>query len=164
MDLGVVDFIILVIVVASAIYGAFKGFISQLVSILSLILGTWCAFKFSPVVANYIKGLFPAGETVIYIISFIIILLIMILICTFIGKAIEKIVTFSLLGWLNRLLGILFAAAKSLIILSLIVFILNYLDRSWNILPDSLSANSLFYPQLTMLSERIYPHLQSLIP
>lgn len=164
MNFGTVDFIILAIIAASAIYGAFKGFISQLIGIVSLMLGAFCAFKFSPVVAGYIKGLFPAGETALYLISFVTILLIVILICSFIGKAIEKILTFSLLGWLNRLLGIVFAAAKALIVLSIIVFILNYLDKSWNFLPDTLSKDSLLYPQLTMLSERIYPHLQSLIP
>ena len=163
MNLDIIDIIILLIIVISAIYGAFKGFISQLVSIVSLLLGVWCAFKFASYVSGYIKNLFAIGETAVYIIAFIIILLVVIILCTFIGKGIEKIVSFTMLNWLNRLLGILFCAIKSVVIMSIVVFLLNYADKTWDLIPNSLFSNSIFYPHLEGLSEKIFPYLQSLI-
>ncbi len=163
MDLGITDFIILVIIVASAIYGAFKGIISQIVSIISLFLGVWCSFRFSNLIASYIKGLFEIGETAVYIVSFIAILVIVIILGNFLGKGIEKIVQFSMLGWLNRLLGVLFCAIKSVVILSIIVYVINYINKTWNLIPDSIFSDSYFYPHLTNLSEKIFPYMQNLV-
>jgi membrane protein required for colicin V production len=163
MDLAILDFILLVIIFASAIYGAFKGFISQIVSIASLLLGVWCAFKFSDFAALQIKKYFEMGETAIYIASFILILVLVIIAGNIIGRAIEQIIHFSLLGWLNRLLGIIFSAAKWVIIMSLIAYVINYINASWHIIPDSFFAGSHFYPQLTALSEKIFPYLQSIV-
>ena len=163
MDFGIVDLIILVVIIASAILGAFKGFVSQLVSIAALLLGVWCAFKFTPHIANTVQNLFPIGETAVYIIAFVIILLVVMVLCNFAGKGIEKIMTLSMLGWLNRLLGIVFSAAKAIIIMSLIVFALNYADKAWEIIPDSWFKGSIFYPHLTGLSEKLFPYLQSLL-
>ena len=86
MDFGIVDLIILVVIIASAILGAFKGFVSQLVSIAALLLGVWCAFKFTPYIANTVQNLFPIGETAVYIIAFVIILLAVMVLCNFAGK------------------------------------------------------------------------------
>ena len=47
MDIGALDIIILVIIAASAVWGIFKGFVRQIVSIAALLLGVWCAFKFT---------------------------------------------------------------------------------------------------------------------
>lgn len=163
MDFGVLDFIILVIIIISAILGAFRGFVSQLVSIVSLLFGVWCAFKFASHIAGYIKDLFSIGETAVYIAAFIIILLVVMILCNFVGKGIEKIISLSLLGWLNRLLGILFSATKSIIIMSLFAFIINYANKTWEIIPDSWFNGSFFYPHLSELSEKLFPYLQSLI-
>lgn len=163
MDLGLIDFIILVIIVASAIYGAFKGFISQIVSILSLFAGVWCAFKFSGMISSQIKQLFSLGETAVYLIAFIIILAVVIILGNFIGRGIEKIIKLSLLGWLNRLLGILFCAMKAVVILSLVVFVINYINKSWSLIPTEWFSGSIFYPHLSLLSEKIFPYLQSLV-
>ena len=163
MDLGLLDFIILIVIIACAIGGAFKGFISQLVGIVSLVLGIWSASKFTPYVTEQLKSLIPAGETVIYIVAFLTILLVVMLLCTFIGKGIEKIVHFTLLGWLNRLLGILFSVVKCVIILSLVTFLINYLDKAWNIFPDSMFSGSALYPYLTELSEKIFPYLKEIL-
>lgn len=163
MDLGILDFAILIIIIASAIYGAFKGFVSQLASIVSLLLGVWCAFEFSDFAASHIKELFSIGETALYIFSFIAILVVVIILGNFIGKGIEKIIHFTLLGWLNRLLGIIFSAAKWVIIMSLIAYMINYINASWHIIPDSFFDSSHFYKQLVNLSHKIFPYLQSMV-
>ena len=53
-DLSVIDIVVAVIITACAIFGAIKGFISQIVSIVSLILGIWCACKLSELLARYV--------------------------------------------------------------------------------------------------------------
>ncbi len=161
MDLCLIDLIITAIIVLSAIYGAFKGFIAQLTSIVSLLLGVWCAFKFSTILAEEMGELFSMGESAVYIISFIIILVIVIFLANIIGRGIEKIIQFALLGWLNRLLGILFTTAKFLILLSLVVYLINYMNSNiTTVIPQEYLNESRFYPALTELSQNIFPYLQ----
>ena len=162
MDFGLLDFFILIIVIASAIYGAFKGFISQITSVASLILGTWCAFKFSEFIASRIKEWITAGETAIYILSFIIILIAVILLSNILGRAIEKLINLSTLGWLNRILGTIFCSIKWIAILSLFTYIINYIDATWDLIPEGIFADSYLYPHLTSISEKIFPYLQAL--
>lgn len=163
MDLSVIDIIVLVIIIACAIFGAIKGFISQIVSILSLIAGIWCACKLSELLAKYIKEWFAIGENSVYIISFIAILVVVIILGHFIGRGIEKIVRLSMLSWLNRLLGFLFAAAKVVLILSVIVYIIDYIDKAWNLIPESLAQGSLFYSSFLKISKTFFPYLQGII-
>lgn len=165
MDLPIIDIIILIIILASAIWGIFKGFISQIVSILALILGVWCAFRFSGFFSGEIKDLFSlsVAQSTLHIIIFIIILILVIIIGHFLGKALEGIVKISMLDWLNRLLGFVFAAIKTIMILSLIVYVINYLNNIWDFIPKDTLANSKGYYFLTNFSTKIFPYLQSIL-
>lgn len=164
MDLTAVDYIIMVSVFACAIFGAIKGFVTQIVSIVSLILGVWCACKFSEFISKYIREWFSIGDSVVYIISFIAILIVVIIICHFLGKGIEKIVNLTMLNWLNRLLGFIFAAAKILIILAVAAYIIDFADKTWNILPDkNILDRSQSYGSLVKIYKSLFPYLQELI-
>lgn len=161
MDLTVPDYVILIAVVAAAIYGAIKGFVAQIVSILSLILGVWCACKFSEYIAKYVKEWFTVGDSVIYIISFVIILIVVILIGHFIGKGIEGVVKLSMLGWLNRLLGFIFAAIKTMIILAVIAYVINYINGMWHIIPQAKLNASPLYCNLIKFYKWLFPYLEN---
>jgi hypothetical protein len=47
LQVNVIDIIILICCVPALVQGFRKGFISQAVSLVSLVLGAWLAFKFS---------------------------------------------------------------------------------------------------------------------
>lgn len=161
--MGIIDIIILVIVFASAIIGAFKGFISQLVSMASLVLGIIGASKFTPAIADYLKAYINTSETTLHIICFIVLLLAIILICGLVGRAVEQIIQLSMLGWMNRLLGIIFSAIKAVIILSLVTVLIGYIQKTWNVLPENMFSGSIIYPHLVEVADKICPLFKSLI-
>lgn len=161
--MGTVDIVILVIVLAGAVVGAFKGFISQFVSIASLILGIWGASSFTPAAAGYLKEFLKMSETTLHIVCFVILLLVIIAICGIIGRGIEKIIHLSLLGWLNRILGLIFAAMKVVIILSLLTVLVGYVQKTWGALPENMFSGSQLYPHLTDIADKFCPVLQSLL-
>lgn len=163
MDLSVIDIVVAVIIIACAVFGAIKGFISQIVSIISLVLGIWCACKLSELLARYVKEWFSIGESAVYIVSFIIILVVVIILCHFIGRGIEKIIRLTMMNWLNRMLGFLFAAAKAIIIMSVAVYIIDYIDNAWGLVPEGLAGKSLFYSTFLKISQTFFPYLQSII-
>ena len=155
-----IDIIILTLVTLSAIWGAFKGFVSQIVSIAALIAGVWCAFKFSRCFTGWFKDLVPGGEHTLYVIAFIVIMIIVIIIGHFLGKGIESIVKISMLGWLNRLLGVVFAALKTIVILSIIVYLIDYINGAWHIFPGQYTGGSKCYQALGKIAANLFPYLK----
>lgn len=165
MNLPLLDITILVIIIGSAIWGIFRGFVSQIVSIFALLAGIWCAFKFSGYLSGHLKKLIDlsAAQSTLHILTFIIILILVLILGYFVGKALEGVVKLSMLEWLNRLLGFIFAGLKTLIILSVIIYIFNYLNNIWDLIPkESLSASK-GYQILTDLSVKLFPYMQGIL-
>ena len=144
MDIGALDIIILVIIAASAVWGIFKGFVRQIVSIAALLLGVWCAFKFTAYLSAQAKELLSLSiaQNTLHIIMFVVIFILVMILAHFIGKGIEGIVKLSMLGWLNRLLGFLFGALKATIILSVAAYLINYINNMLHIIPQDIFSGS----------------------
>lgn len=165
MNLPIIDITILVIILASAIWGIFKGFVSQIISILALIIGSWCAYKFSNYVSKEIIEIFSLSinPTTLQVIMFIIILIIVLLLGALLARALEGVVKISMLDWLNRLLGFIFAALKTIIILSLFAYIVESLNETWHIIPQETLNASKSYQLLSGFSAKLFPYLQHIL-
>lgn len=164
MNMSLPDIIILIIIVGSAIWGIFKGFVSQIVSLAALVLGVWCAFKFSGYLSAQVKEFLSisAAQSTLHIIMFIVILILVLIAGHFLGKALEGIIKLSMLDWLNRLLGFVFAGVKSVIILSLIAYVITYLNNIWDFIPRETLDGSKGYRFLTDFSAKVFPYLQNI--
>lgn len=162
MDLGIMDIIIILIIAAAAIMGIFKGFIGQLVSIVSLILGIWCASRYTGILSSHVKGWLSLdmSQQTLHIIIFIAIFIIAVIIAHFIGKGIEGIAKLTMMGWLNRILGFLFGAAKAIIILSIAASALNWINGTFHLIPDDFLADSRAYGFLSGFAKEFFPFLQ----
>lgn len=163
MAANLIDIIVLALILFSAVWGAFKGFVSQIVSIAALVAGVWCAFTFSRYCTGWLAGfadLFPGGERTLHVIWFIIILAVVVVLGHFLGKGIEHIVKLSMLNWLNRLLGVVFAALKIIIILSVIVYLVNELNAAWHLIPDHVLSQSRCYRALSRIAVGLFPFLK----
>lgn len=162
MSIGVIDIIIAIIIVAAAIWGTFKGFVKQILSIAGVLLGIWCGFRFSSwltVEAKELLSLDIAQES-LRIIAFAVIFIVVVILAHFIGKGIESIIKLSLLGWLNRLLGFVFGALKATIILSLAVYAINYINNIFHIIPKEILDGSKGYAFLEQFNRNIFPFLE----
>ncbi len=164
MDIGALDIIILVIIAASAVWGIFKGFVRQIVSIAALLLGVWCAFKFTAYLSAQAKELLSLSiaQNTLHIIMFVVIFILVMILAHFIGKGIEGIVKLSMLGWLNRLLGFLFGALKATIILSIAAYLINYINNMFHIIPQDIFSGSRGYAFLEHFHRNIFPFLEKI--
>lgn len=164
MDIGALDIIILVIIAASAVWGIFKGFVRQIVSIAALLLGIWCAFKFTAYLSAQAKELLSLSiaQNTLHIIMFVVIFIIVMILAHFIGKGIEGIIKLSLLGWLNRLLGFLFGALKATIILSVAVYLINHLNNMFHLIPQGILDGSKGYAFLEHFHRNFFPFLEKI--
>ncbi len=162
MEMATLDIIILVIIAASAIWGIFKGFVRQIVSIAALLLGIWCACRFTAYLSAQAKELLSLSmeQNTLHIIMFAVIFILVMILAHLIGKGIEGIVKLTMLGWLNRLLGFLFGGLKAAIILSVAVNFINWLNRMFHFVPQEILGNSKGYALLERFSQEIFPFLE----
>jgi membrane protein required for colicin V production len=164
MDLNIIDIVILIVVLATAVWGGFKGFVAQIAGILALIVGVWCAFKLSGYFAQEIKELFSLSMAVISIkvILFIIFLIIAIFLGKILGEGIEGLVKITMMDWLNRLLGVIFAALQVIMVLSIFVYLLDNINDSWQIFSRDTLNKSQSYQFLHHFATKIFPYLKGM--
>ena len=161
--MNVIDIIILVCCIPALFHGFSTGFVSQAISLIALVLGVWLSFKFSVPFGDWLKSFADLPGTVLHIIAFALILTIVMLVLTLIGKAIEKVVKLAMLGWLNKLLGIVFALLKAVLIIGLVIIIF---DAIYNLIPfvssDTLNESVLYNP-IKSIANTVFPFLKELI-
>ncbi len=78
------------------------------------------------------------------------------------GKLVEKIIKITLLGWLNRLLGIVATLFLFALLLSVIVFLVDSANNIVEFIPKEKLAESRFYPMLLDLSQKVFPFVKEL--
>jgi|SRR5574344_463805 membrane protein required for colicin V production len=158
-----IDITILVLFVIGIIKGIKDGFIRQVAAIGGIFLGFWLAYKFSSLFCPYIIKWIPSlSEATVKIISFVIIIIAVIIAVHFLGKLIEKVITISMLGWLNKLLGIIIAIAATAFIIGLILNLVTYINNTWfTLIPAEKIAESKLFAPLSEIANSVFPYLKN---
>jgi membrane protein required for colicin V production len=120
--------ILFLIVMLSAIYkGYTRGFIVSVVSLVAIVVGLAAAVKLSAVVANWLSKTVNIGSQWLPFLSFIIVMMGVIFALRLVANVLQKSVELLLMGWANKLGGILFYAIIYTLIFSLMLFYANKL-------------------------------------
>jgi len=160
MTLTFFDVLFIILIGWSAFRGFTKGFIVQLASLAALLLGIFGAIKFSGITAGYLDDHLEMAPHYLSLISFAVTFIIIVLLVHLLGKLVEKLVDAVALGVANRLLGIIFAVAKTAFILSIIMIFVNKVDNKYHFIPDDVKENSMLYEPISALAPTIFPYLQ----
>jgi membrane protein required for colicin V production len=118
----ILDVIVAILLVLALIKGFRQGLIMGLFSFISILIGLAAAIKLSAVVAGYIGKAVKVSEQWLPVISFAVVFLIVILLVRLGARLIQRTVEVAMLGWVNRLGGMLFYAALYITVFSVILF------------------------------------------
>jgi len=118
----ILDIIFAVIIIFAIIKGIQRGLIVGLFSFLAIIIGLAAAIKLSAVVAGHIGKAIKISDAWLPLISFAIVFIGVILLVRLGANLIQKTVEIGMLGWINRLGGILFYLAIYVIVYSVLLF------------------------------------------
>jgi membrane protein required for colicin V production len=151
------DALILVILILSLVMGFINGLIKEVASLAALILGIWGAIKFSSFTAAKLYDYFDMTGRYVGIIAFIITFALIVVIIHFIGILADKVVTAASLGFINRILGIVFGLIKSILIMSVFFAVLNAIDAKNSFLPKKTIEESRFYSPISDIAPAIFP-------
>ena len=116
------DLIYAVIVILAVFQGYRRGLIVGLFSLVAVIIGLAAAMKLSIVAGKYIGKVINISDEWMPVISFAAVFLIIVLLIRLGARAIEKTIQFAMLGWVNKIGGIIFYAAVYTIVFSVILF------------------------------------------
>lgn len=161
--MSIVDIILLICFIPALVSGIRKGFISQVISIVSLIAGVWISYEFSSAVGSWLGQYIEAAENILKLIAFIIIMIAVLAGLALAGRLLEGVISFVMLGWLNKLLGVAFALLKTGLIVGLLIMVFSSLNNNLHIVSDQVLAESVLYTPLKDMAYTIFPYLKSLI-
>jgi membrane protein required for colicin V production len=152
-----IDAVIVVILILSLVTGFTNGLVKEVASFAALILGIWGAIRFSAFTAEKLYDYFDMTGRYVGIIAFLITFGIIVVIIHFIGILADKVVTAASLGFVNRILGIVFGLLKSVLIMSVFFVILNAIDARKPFLPKEKIEQSRFYNPISDIAPAIFP-------
>ncbi len=161
--MNILDIILLICFIPAVVQGLRKGFIAQVISIVSIILGVWASAKFANALSIWIGQYITASEQVLKVVAFALILIIVFLILAAIGKALEGVFRLVMLGWLNKLLGVAFALIKTGLIVGLAIMAFDSLNATFHIVKDPVLAESVLYPPLRRLAYEVFPYIKDML-
>jgi membrane protein required for colicin V production len=142
-----IDILFFILMLSAAYKGYTRGFIVSVVSLVAIVVGLAAAVKLSAVVANWLSNTVNIGSQWLPFLSFIIVMMGVIFALRLVANVLQKSVELLLMGWANKLGGILFYAIIYTLIFSLVLFYANKLG---------------IIKQITIDESKCYPIVQPL--
>ena len=144
--MAVIDIVFILILILSALICSVKGFVSEVMALVAVILGILSAVFFFRAGAELLRELFMGDIKVLpEIIAFVVILCVVFVLIKFIGMIVKGIIEGIRLGWLDRFLGFLYGCAKGILVICLLLLLISVLPfiNSGSILNKSFFAELL---------------------
>ncbi len=155
-----IDIVYAIVIILAIIKGYQKGLIIALFSIIAFIAGLAAALKLSAVVAVYLENSTTLSSKWLPVISFALVFFLVVFLVHLGGKLIEKSFEMVLLGWLNRLGGIVLYIILYTLIFSVVLF---YADKM-QLLERTTIAASQTFPLVQPLAPQVINGIGKLIP
>lgn len=112
------DYIVLAVVLLSAVIGAFRGFLREVFSVISWILAVWLAWKFAPALAPKFGGVLKDPVYGLWA-ARALILLAVVIVGYCVGAVVNHLVRISMFSGLDRLLGFVLGTVRGLVIIGI---------------------------------------------
>jgi membrane protein required for colicin V production len=118
----ILDLVFAVLIILAIIKGYQRGLIVGIFSFIAIIIGLAAAIKLSAVVADYIGKTVKVSDQWLPLISFAVVFFIVVLLVRLGANAIQKAAETIMLGWANRIGGMVLYIALYITIFSIILF------------------------------------------
>lgn len=118
----IIDILVAILIIIALVKGYRNGFIVAVFSVIALLVGLAAAIKLSALVAEYLKDSVNISVKWLPALAFALVFLGAVLLVRLGAGAIQKTMELVMLGWLNRLAGILLYTLLYLVIFSVILF------------------------------------------
>lgn len=158
--MNVFDIIIAVILIFAAVRGFMKGLFSEVASLVAIVAGVFCAIHFSYYLEYFLNdSILEWSHKTNKIVAFAVTFLAVVLFIIFIGKVLTKLADITSLGFLNKILGGLFSALKSAIILSVIFIFFDKFNSTIPFVNKKTLDDSVLYNSVKIIVPTLFPSI-----
>ena len=116
----IIDIFLIVVLVLAIFKGYSRGFVVALFSILAFVAGLAAAMKLSTTVASYLGHNAGITKQWLPVLSFLLVFIVVVLLVRAGAAIIEKTIQLAMLGWVNRIAGIILYAVLYIVLLSVL--------------------------------------------
>lgn len=155
-----IDLIVVVLIVLALIKGWCKGFIVGVFSFLAFIIGLAAAIKLSAVAAAYIGESVNISQRWLPVVAFAAVFMVVVLLVHLGAKALEGMVALAMLGWANKLGGIVLFTLLYLFVFSILLFYATQVQ----LINEETAQASVTYPYLQPLGPKVIDTLGVILP
>ena len=129
-----IDLVIILVCFASASLGAWRGFVKEVLSLVTLLVAIWFAWQLTWLIEPILDGWIATPVLKLWVARSAIFIVIMV-VGGILSWLIRKIIMHPILSGIDRLLGAIFGLGRSVIIVGLAVILLGFLgleeDPRW---------------------------------
>jgi len=151
------DITLLCLAAIGLIKGLFDGVIKQVVSLIALVVAIFFCGKVAAWLRGYILSLEWFPEQGVTILSYILGFLLIVGVLLLAGEIVHKAVGVTPLSILNHLAGGLFGFLVMIVFISLLLNLLEIIDRGSVLIPLETKIESRFYNPVKQILPTIYP-------
>lgn len=155
-----IDIILCIPLVWGLYKGFTKGLIIEAASLVAFGLGVWGGIHFSDFSAGKISEWFNWQSPYLPIVSFAITFLLIVIVVYFIAKLIQRMVEEMALGAINKIGGAIFGSLKFALVMSVVIFVLNAIEKSYPVISFEAQKGSLLYEPIGKIAPLLIPTLK----
>ncbi len=152
-----------IIICIPLVWGLYKGFTKGLIIEAAIFvafgLGVWGGIHFSEFVANKIKNYFNWHSIYLPIVSFAVTFLGIVILIYLIAKLIQRMVEGMALGAVNKIGGAIFGALKYALVMSVLIFMMDAIEKSFPVISFKTKEGSVLYQPLGKIAPMLIPAL-----
>jgi membrane protein required for colicin V production len=160
--MATLDIILLICFIPGIIRGLSKGFLEQALALAGVVLSVWAAFRFSSLVCVWLKPYVDVSETTLNVIAFALILVAVSLLVLLLAKLLTKVAELAMLGWLDKILGLVFALAVNALVIGVFIVLFDTVNAKFALVKPDVLEGSIVYTHLRDLCYFVFPYLKEL--
>ena len=161
--MNTLDVVLLILFVPGIIRGITKGFLEQALALVGIVFSVWAAFKFLGPVCGLLGQYVSFPESVVKVVAFLLILVVVSLVVLLLAKLLTKVIEMALLGWLNKVLGVVSAILVTAVVLGVIIILFDTVNVQFGLVKSDILETSMVYNLLKDFGYFIFPFLKQLI-
>jgi len=157
--MNTVDIVLGIFLLYGLVRGFFRGFLTELASLVGLVAGIYGAIHFSYYAGEFLSQHVDWDIEIINLASLAITFLIIIFVVSLVGKMLTKVADFAALGIVNKLLGAIFGLMKSAFVASVIIMFFMTSNKTLEFVETETLEESLLYEPVAVIAPIILPSI-----
>ncbi len=155
--MNIIDIILGITLLIGLLRGLWKGFVSEVASLLAVVLGIYGAINFSFILGDYFSKNSDWDKQTVQVLAFTLTLLITMICVGLLGKIVTRFLEASALGLVNRIFGGIFGLLKWAVISGSVLL---FFSRTHiPLLSSEIKQESVLYQPVSEVSSLIYSHV-----